>query len=303
MTAAVAAPPERPFSPWVPAASPSSSASPFPSPFPSSLPSSTPGAGLPLDERCRLARLAREGDRRAEERLVRSYAGLVFTLARRVARARGAAEIDDLVSAGLAAAVNALRRYDGGGRLAAFLFKSIRGQILREAETLSISVSIPRHLRSALREVDRRAARAMSDGADAGRALDQALAATADAERSRGSRVERDRLRAAHRAASRRIVRAGGPAGRDEGSAPPVPDASFRRVVAAIDARLDVERALGALGPRERDVLARRYGLRDGRDRSLREVGRELSLSQEAIRKIEASALERARRALAGRGD
>jgi RNA polymerase primary sigma factor len=56
-----------------------------------------------------------------------------------------------------------------------------------------------------------------------------------------------------------------------------------------------VHRALALLPPRERVVITQRYGLSDGCNRSLLEVGKELSLSRERVRQIEAAALKRMR--------
>ena len=51
--------------------------------------------------------------------------------------------------------------------------------------------------------------------------------------------------------------------------------------------RSDVEGVLATLTPRERDVIRLRFGLDDGRQRTLDEVGREFGLSRERIRQIE----------------
>ena len=51
--------------------------------------------------------------------------------------------------------------------------------------------------------------------------------------------------------------------------------------------------ALAGLLPREREVLELRFGLRDGRERTLQEVGREVGRSRERVRQIEKAALER----------
>ncbi len=56
-----------------------------------------------------------------------------------------------------------------------------------------------------------------------------------------------------------------------------------------------VERVLGTLNDRERRVLQLRFGLEDGRSRTLEEVGREFSVTRERIRQIEAKALRKLR--------
>ena len=52
---------------------------------------------------------------------------------------------------------------------------------------------------------------------------------------------------------------------------------------------------LASLGPRERKVLELRFGLEDGRGRTLEEVGREFNVTRERIRQIEAKALRKLR--------
>jgi RNA polymerase primary sigma factor len=52
---------------------------------------------------------------------------------------------------------------------------------------------------------------------------------------------------------------------------------------------------LGTLSDRERQVLAMRFGLEDGRSRTLEEVGREFGVTRERIRQIEAKALRKLR--------
>ena len=51
--------------------------------------------------------------------------------------------------------------------------------------------------------------------------------------------------------------------------------------------RSEVEKVLETLTPREQDVIRLRFGLDDGRQRTLDEVGREFGLSRERIRQIE----------------
>ena len=56
-----------------------------------------------------------------------------------------------------------------------------------------------------------------------------------------------------------------------------------------------VSDVLSSLTPREQKVLVLRFGLEDGRSRTLEEVGREFSVTRERIRQIEAKALRKLR--------
>ena len=57
------------------------------------------------------------------------------------------------------------------------------------------------------------------------------------------------------------------------------------------DLEADVAAALGRLDPREREVMRLRFGLDDGRVRTLEEVGRTFGVTRERIRQIEAKTL------------
>mgnify|MGYP001204059665 CR=1 FL=1 len=56
-----------------------------------------------------------------------------------------------------------------------------------------------------------------------------------------------------------------------------------------------VHRALAFLPPRERLVITLRYGISDGRSRTLLEVGKELGVTRERVRQLEAAAFKRMR--------
>ena len=75
----------------------------------------------------------------------------------------------------------------------------------------------------------------------------------------------------------------------DEGSASPQEKVSGNML------REQILEVLDSLTPREQKVLRLRYGLDDGRPRTLEEVGREFNVTRERIRQIEAKALRKLR--------
>ena len=69
-----------------------------------------------------------------------------------------------------------------------------------------------------------------------------------------------------------------------------------RRKAAAITIlKEQLTEVLDTLTPREEKVLRLRFGLDDGRARTLEEVGREFNVTRERIRQIEAKALRKLR--------
>ena len=75
----------------------------------------------------------------------------------------------------------------------------------------------------------------------------------------------------------------------DDGALAPADAASHQLL------KEQVADVLSSLTPRERKVLELRFGLEDGRSRTLEEVGREFSVTRERIRQIEAKALRKLR--------
>ena len=75
----------------------------------------------------------------------------------------------------------------------------------------------------------------------------------------------------------------------DRNALPPA-DAAAKRLL-----KEQIESVLSTLSPREQRVLQLRFGLEDGRSRTLEEVGKEFSVTRERIRQIEAKALRKLR--------
>ncbi|MFH1032813.1 MAG: RNA polymerase sigma factor RpoD [Chloroflexota bacterium] len=75
----------------------------------------------------------------------------------------------------------------------------------------------------------------------------------------------------------------------DRNALPPV-DAASKQLL-----KDQLDEVLSCLTPRERRVLILRFGLEDGRSRTLEEVGQEFNVTRERIRQIEAKALRKLR--------
>ncbi len=75
----------------------------------------------------------------------------------------------------------------------------------------------------------------------------------------------------------------------DRNTLPPA-DAASRQLL-----KEQIDSVLSSLSPREQRVLQLRFGLEDGRSRTLEEVGKEFNVTRERIRQIEAKALRKLR--------
>jgi RNA polymerase primary sigma factor len=76
----------------------------------------------------------------------------------------------------------------------------------------------------------------------------------------------------------------------EDRNALPPPDAASKQLL-----REQIDGVLSSLTPREQRVLQLRFGLEDGRGRTLEEVGKEFKVTRERIRQIEAKALRKLR--------
>ncbi|MBR6812653.1 MAG: sigma-70 family RNA polymerase sigma factor, partial [Oscillospiraceae bacterium] len=75
----------------------------------------------------------------------------------------------------------------------------------------------------------------------------------------------------------------------DAGASEPAEAASFTLL------KEQLVEVLSTLTPREATVLKLRFGIEDGRARTLEEVGKEFNVTRERIRQIEAKALRKLR--------
>jgi RNA polymerase primary sigma factor len=76
----------------------------------------------------------------------------------------------------------------------------------------------------------------------------------------------------------------------EDQDAPEPMDAAARDML-----REQIQNALAVLSDREREVLEMRFGLLDGKDHTLEEVGQAFNVTRERIRQIEAKALRKLR--------
>jgi len=76
----------------------------------------------------------------------------------------------------------------------------------------------------------------------------------------------------------------------EDRNALPPPDAASKQLL-----KEQIDGVLSTLTPREQRVLQLRFGLEDGRSRTLEEVGKEFKVTRERIRQIEAKALRKLR--------
>jgi RNA polymerase primary sigma factor len=214
-------------------------------------------AGCPLDA-SEVSRLTSEA----------SY--IVGMVARQYAT-RGVA-FEDLVAAGNVGLVGAAHRFDAqrGIQFATYAAWWVRKEIVEFIGKERLLIHIPRYAFALKRRV-------IEDG-DAGmsarqvRRAEQAFVTVVSLNTSRGDDGETLEDRIA-----------------DPGSLLPVESVEFG------EAKLSVERALGALRPRERAVVELRYGLGGGEPMTLIDIAARLGLSRERIRQIEGEALARLR--------
>lgn len=227
-----------------------------------------------------------QGDERAFRKLVEANLRFVVKVAMRY---QGCGlSLLDLINEGNLGSLEAARRYspDRGVKFITYAVWWIRQAIMQALASGGGAVRLPirkARLASKIREV-----RADLTQAQQAEPTNAAVEEALDLDPGEVEEI----LRGAGVQASVATDGEGGdPLGLELAQSSAIPSADHELIRHAV--REEVERLLGQLKPRERDVIELRFGLGREEPKTLEEVGRRLKLSRERVRQIEARAKQK----------
>ncbi len=241
------------------------------------------------DEEIELARQIACGDRDAKKRLIQANLRLVISIAKKYVN-RGL-PFQDLIQEGNLGLIRAAEKFDHtkGFKFSTYATWWIRQAISRGLADKSRTIRVPVHMVESINKMKKTSSR-----------LAQELGRKpTDTELSHAMEMPVSKIQEIMQA-DREPISMEMPLNRDEETylGDLIEDNESSRPDSTTVEELmrqDLNRMLSQLTPRERDIMHLRYGLEDGRQRTLEEVGRLFNITRERVRQIEHKAFRKLR--------